>query len=175
MFEIDENNGQVSWDELGDIELGRPNIGQMVPVSVYRSLQYSMRHVLATEFDSDFADNILFKAGKLVGEKLCHELLDVNKDIPEFFSELKGVLFEQKIGILRIEKVDLGRMEFLLTVAEDLDCSGLPFIGREVCNYDEGFIAGIMRVYTGKEFDVKEIDCWGTGDRVCRFRVNQPK
>jgi hypothetical protein len=175
MIKVGVNNDQVSWDELGDIELGRPNIGQMVPVSVYRSLQYSMRHVLATEFDSEFADNILFKAGKLVGEKLCRELLDVNLNLSEFFSQLKEVLLEQKIGILRIEKVDLESMEFLLTVAEDLDCSGLPFVGREVCNYDEGFIAGIMKVYTGKEFSVKEIDCWGTGDRVCRFRVNQPK
>lgn len=66
-------------------------------------------------------------------------------------------------------------MEFVLTVAEDLDCSGLPFVDQAVCTYDEGFITGILKVYTGKEFTVKEIDCWGTGDRVCRFLVNCPK
>lgn len=92
-----------------------------------------------------------------------------------FFSELKEALPDQKIGILRIEKMDLDEMEFLLTVAEDLDCSGLPLAEEVVCNFDEGFIAGIMKVYTGKEFSVKEIDCWGTGDRVCRFLVNNPK
>ena len=63
-------------------------------------------------------------------------------------------------------------MSFTLTVSEDLDCSGLPIYGETVCNYDEGFIAGIFYVYTGKEFNVKEIDCWSTGDRTCRFTVN---
>ncbi len=175
MFELEGKDNLPSWDELGDIEVGRPNLGQMVPVSQYRLLQYAVRHVLSMEFDREFADRILYKAGKLVGEKFCREMLNVELDPPEFFSELKGALLEQKIGILRIEKMNLEEMEFLLTVAEDLDCSGLPLIDRVVCNYDEGFIAGIMKVYTGKEFTVKEIDCWGTGDRVCRFLVNYPE
>jgi hypothetical protein len=67
----------VSWAELGDIITGRPNLGQMVPVAVYRALQYSIRHVLSEEFDKEFANRILFKAGKLVGEKFCQDLLDV--------------------------------------------------------------------------------------------------
>jgi predicted hydrocarbon binding protein len=60
-------------------------------------------------------------------------------------------------------------------VSEDLDCSGLPVYGETVCDFDEGFIAGIFHVYTGKEFIVKEIDCWSTGDRTCRFTVNLVK
>jgi predicted hydrocarbon binding protein len=76
-----------------------------------------------------------------------------------------------KIGILRVEKADLERMEFVLTVDEDLDCSGLPFEGETVCDYDEGFIAGVLDTYTGKKFDVKEIDCWASGGRTCRFAV----
>lgn len=175
MTKVEDNNDPVSWEELGNIESGRPNLGQMVPVSIYRLLQNSVRHVLTTEFDRKFADTVLYRAGKLVGEKFCRDLLDVTLDLPGFFSELKRVLLEQKIGILRIEKVDLENMEFLLTVAEDLDCSGLPFIDMAVCNYDEGFIAGIMKVHSGKEFIVKEIDCWGTGNRVCRFLVNHPE
>jgi uncharacterized protein len=48
----------------------------------------------------------------------------------------------QAIGILRIEKADMEHMEFTVTVAEDLDCSGLPFTDEVLCKYDEGFIAG---------------------------------
>ena len=33
------------------------------------------------------------------------------------------------------------------------------------------FIAGILSSYTGKEYSAVEVDCWATGDRVCRFRV----
>jgi predicted hydrocarbon binding protein len=62
---------------------------------------------------------------------------------------------------------DTGNM--VLTVGQDLDCSGLPITNETVCNYDEGFIAGILNAYTGKNYKVSEIDCWANGDRVCRF------
>jgi predicted hydrocarbon binding protein len=39
----------------------------------------------------------------------------------------------------------------------------------EVCVYDEGFIAGLLECLTGSRFKVKEVDCWCTGDRTCRF------
>jgi predicted hydrocarbon binding protein len=58
---------------------------------------------------------------------------------------------------------------FVITVEEDLDCSGLPVSGEVVCNYDEGFLAGIAEAYNQKTFLVREVDCWASGDRVCRF------
>jgi predicted hydrocarbon binding protein len=76
------------------------------------------------------------------------------------------------MGVLRVEKADMEKQSFILTVAEDLDCSGLPYSGVEFCDYDEGFISGIMNEYAGRRFNVKEIDCWGTGDRTCRFTVD---
>ena len=44
-------------------------------------------------------------------------------------------------------------------------------MGETVCNYDEGFIAGILSEYTEKNYKAQEIDCWATGERVCRFRA----
>ena len=78
---------------------------------------------------------------------------------------------ELKIGVLRIEDVDEESGCIILTVSEDADCSGLPILGETVCNYDEGFIAGILSVYSNKRYNAVEIDCWATGDRVCRFRA----
>lgn len=163
------------WHDIGDIYLGRPNLGDMVPVKMYRMLLYSIRDILTKEFDKDFADTILYKSGMLVGEKFCKDNLDTSLELNDFFTELRGVLIEHKIGILRIEKVDMENLEFELSIAEDLDCSGLPFLDDAVCNFDEGFIAGIMKAYTGKDMKVKEIDCWATGGRVCRFLVNDIK
>ena len=75
-------------------------------------------------------------------------------------------------GILRVEKFDPDTGEAVLTVGEDLDCSGLPITGETVCNYDEGFLAGVLKVYTQKEYVVTEVDCWATGSRVCRFEAS---
>jgi len=54
-------------------------------------------------------------------------------------------------------------------VSEDLDCSGLPELDYEICSYDEGFISALLECFSGMKFIVKEVDCWCTGDRTCRF------
>lgn len=169
MFNKDHHPDRFTWNDLGDLEKGRPNLGQKVPVLLYRLLQYTWRDVMIAELGVDKANDIIIKAGKLAGSQFCENILNKELSFNEFVAQLQKVLKEQSIGILRIEKADLENMKFTLTVAEDLDCSGLPSTDEVVCQYDEGFIAGILEEYTGKSFSVKEIDCWASGDRVCRF------
>ncbi len=160
-----------TWQDIGDIKLGRPNLGSKVPVLAYRLLQYTLRDVLISEMGVDAANEIMVKAGRLAGIHFCKNLLNRKTYFNDFLAQLQRVLKEQAIGILRIESADLEKMRFTITVAEDLDCSGLPCCDEVVCQYDEGFIAGILEAYTGEPFSAKEIDCWASGDRVCRFDV----
>lgn len=162
---------QFSWNHLGDIEMARPNIGAELPVAVYRLMEYTMRHVLAARYGNDEARQILREAGKLAGDQFCRNLLDTSLGFPEFIAQLQQKCKELRIGILRVEEADFAAPEMVITVSEDLDCSGLPVMGVTVCDYDEGFIAGILNLYTGKDLAVREIDCWATGDRTCRFDV----
>jgi len=159
------------WKDLGDIALGRPNLGPLTQVAVYRLMQYTMRDVLEKKYGAAEANKIFFEAGLLAGKEFCKNTLDRSLPINDFISDLTQKLLQFGIGVLRLESADLEKFNFTLTVSEDLDCSGLPFYGVPVCDYDEGFIAGILHVYSGRNFDVKEIDCWGTGDRTCRFSV----
>ncbi|WDN90243.1 uncharacterized protein BuS5_03214 [Desulfosarcina sp. BuS5] len=175
MFNEERDYNKFVWEDLGDLESGRPNLGLSVPVFVYRLLQYTFRDVMITELGINKTNDIIIKAGSLAGRQFCENMLNRELDFNEFVSQLQKVLREQAIGILRIEKVDLENMRFTLTVAEDLDCSGLPPSDEVVCQYDEGFIAGIMEAYTGKPFYAKEIDCWASGDRLCRFDVRLQK
>ena len=78
---------------------------------------------------------------------------------------------ELAIGNFRVESADLDRGSFVVTVDEDLDCSGIPVCSEQICTYDEGFIAGLLLAYSGKDYLVKEVDCWGSGARTCRFTV----
>lgn len=162
---------RFSWKDLGDIEAGRPNLGNLMNVAVYRLMQYTLRDVLNRHLSVEKAAELLREAGKLAGTEFCKNLLDCSLPFNEFIAELQVKMLSLKIGVLRVEKTDFEKMEFILTVAEDLDCSGLPFADETVCEYDEGFIAGILEVFTGKEFDAREIDCWASGDRTCRFKV----
>lgn len=171
MFKEERDKNKFVWSDLGDLEKGRPNLGLTVPVFAYRLLQYTFRDVMITEIGVNRTNDIIIKAGRLAGRQFCENMLNRELDFNEFVSQLQSVLREQAICILRIEKVDLLNMRFMLTVAEDLDCSGLPPNEEVTCQYDEGFIAGIMEAYTGKLFFAKEIDCWSSGERLCRFDV----
>lgn len=164
-----------SWDDLGDIALGRPNLGHDVPVSVYRLAQYTMREAIRQRFDEDMARTLLREAGWISGREFCLKLLDTSLDMNSFLVQLQEALKNAKIGILRLEKANVNDLKFVLTVSEDLDCSGLPMCGTTVCDYDEGFLAGILHAYTGKDFSAIEVDCWATGDRTCRFEVAPEK
>jgi uncharacterized protein len=164
-----ERKYQFSWDILGNIEEGRPNLGPNTRVEVYRLLQFCFRDVIEQELGTDSTDRIFFNAGKLAGEHFYKNMLKPVDNLNDFVKQLQEVLKDLGIGILRIEEADPEKGVFVLTVSEDLDCSGLPDLDYEICIYDEGFITALMESFTGREFKVKEVDCWCTGDRTCRF------
>ncbi len=171
MFKEERDEAMFDWSMIGDIAAGRPNLGATMDVAVYRLMQFTLRDVIIQEFDAATAEKIYYKAGELAGKELFKNLIKEKTDFNAFVKELQDLLSNLKIGILRVESADFEKMEFTLTVAEDLDCSGLPISDETICTYDEGFIAGILFEFSGKKFEVKEVDCWCSGDRVCRFEV----
>jgi predicted hydrocarbon binding protein len=170
-----ENKYTFQWNLLGDIEEGRPHLGRSTRVEVYRLMQFTLREVIETRYGSGAADEIFYEAGKIAGKHFFQNLVGEMPSLDAFVRKIQDLMKEMSIGILRIEKADLENGTLVLTVAEDLDCSGLPELDYEICVYDEGFISGLLESYTGKKFTVKEIDCWCTGDRTCRFRAEVAK
>ena len=152
-----------------------PKLGDQINLVPYRMLQYTVRDVAEQKIGTEACNQLYYDAGEIAGVFFFDSFMSEFKDLPfnRFVGELQRVLKDLGIGVLRIEKEDLDKGEFTLTVSEDLDCSGLPDLGIEVCNYDEGFIAGIFYKYTGIVFRAKEVDCWCSGDRTCRFTVNR--
>lgn len=150
----------------------RGNLGDELPVMVYRLLEYSLKEELKNRFGKETQIDIFRSAGRMAGEYFARNILNLDVSLDQFVNELQQKLRELKIGVLRIEDVNEETGRIVLTVAEDADCSGLPVLGETVCNYDEGFIAGILSVYSGKTYTAVEVDCWATGDRVCRFHAN---
>jgi hypothetical protein len=67
----------------------------------------------------------------------------------------------------RIEKADMVKMYFTLTVAEDTVCSGLPLTDEVVC-----FIDGILEGYTGNHPTAKKSTA---GHEVTRYVVLMPE
>jgi predicted hydrocarbon binding protein len=164
-----DTHSSFTWDKLGDIKEGRGDLGEEMPVAVYRLMQYTMLDILTRAHGMEQANEYFRQAGFLAGSEFAKNVLELNVDFNSFTAGLQKALQELKIGILRMEDFDKDTGNIVLTVGQDLDCSGLPITNETVCNYDEGFIAGILEAYTGTKYDVREVDCWANGDRVCRF------
>ncbi len=162
---------QFNWTLIGDLEAGRPNLGNTTRLEMYRLMQFSFRDVLEARLGSDVTDELFYAAGELAGREFYTHYLQHCTDFDGFVKELQRLLREMGIGILRVEQADLERGELIVTLSEDLDCSGLPELDFEICTFDEGFLSALLESFTGKKFLVKEIACWCTGDRTCRFHA----
>ena len=107
-------------------------------------LEYSLKDELVQRFGKETQVEIFRSAGRTAGEYFAKHMLDLDQLMDAFVNQLQNKMKELKIGVLRIEDVDEESGRIILTVAEDADCSGLPVLGETVCNYDEGFIAGVL-------------------------------
>jgi len=175
IFMPKKDHSNFSWDNLGNVKEGRGELGEEMPVLVYRLMQFTMLDILAREFGREKANDYIRQAGFLAGTEFTKNVMDLSLPLDKFIASLQKTLKDLKVGILRIESANSDASEIILTVGEDLDCSGLPVTDETVCDYDEGFISGILGAYTGKKYTVKEIDCWANGDRVCRFKCSADK
>ncbi len=163
---------RFTWSLLGNLALGRPNLGPSTRLESYRLMLYTFRDVLEQQFGTEKTDEILYLSGQLAGKEFYRHVIGHPADLNEFVKTLQEKLLTMQIGILRVEKANPKKGSFVITVSEDLDCSGLPETGYGVCTYDEGFISGLIESFMGVPYVVKEIDCWCTGDRTCRFTVD---
>lgn len=171
MFKAEQKSPRFDWSHLGDIEYGRPNLGSQTTVAVYRLMQFTLRDAIIAHTDVATANRIFYEAGQSAGKALHEHRLHDTHGFDSFIAGLQETLRTLSIGILRVEVSDLFKHHFVLTVAEDLDCSGLPISDELVCSFDEGFMAALFSAHFGRQFTARETDCWCTGDRVCRFEV----
>lgn len=154
---------------LGDYPNERIHLGDKLPVFVYRLFQYSLKEELISRYGKEVAIELFRASGRTAGAYFAKHYLDLSQPFGQFISELQKKLEEYKIGILRIEMFNEKTGHIILTISEDADCSGLPIMGEAVCNFDEGFISGVLSLYSNKTYETVEINCWALGDRICRF------
>ncbi len=128
---------RIHWELLGNLDVGRPNLGPLVGVDSYRLMQFCFRDVLESRYGTEAADDVFREAGRLAGVEYAAHVIGEHDDFPAFVKSVQDALRESKIGLLRIEEASPEEGRFVLTVSEDLDCSGLPELGYGVCTYDE--------------------------------------
>ena len=106
MFKEERDQSQFEWSMLGDLKEGRPNLGPMTHVAVYRLMQFTLRDVLIREFGVEKADRAFYEAGKQAGIAFYANVLTQKTSLDAFFADLQRSLKELNIGIFRVESTN---------------------------------------------------------------------
>jgi len=159
------------WLMIGDIDEGRPTLGDLTTVTAYRLALFAINAALINEFGEEQAKRIFYQAGQDAGREVYRQRFADVKGVHRLVQGIADVFNELKLGVFRIEDVDAESGRFEFSVLEDLDCSGTPDVGATKCPFDEGLIAGILGSHLAKSVHVRETECWGAGGKMCRFEA----
>src|SRR5512140_2395679 len=103
MFREERDQSQFEWSMLGDLKEGRPNLGPMTHIAVYRLMQFTLRDILIRDFGVEKADRVFFEAGKKAGQEYYKNVLTDKEDLNHFFADIQRTMKELAIGIFRVE------------------------------------------------------------------------
>ena len=83
-----------SWDLIGNVELGRPNLGPTTRIEVYRLMQFVFRDVLEQHYGTEMTDTLFREAGRLAGLEFCKKFCPEIKDLNSFALTVQNLLKE---------------------------------------------------------------------------------
>ena len=142
------------WKYIGDMELGRPNLGKTARLEIYRLFQYTLPgRYSETEYGTEQSDRLLYKAGFLAGTEFCKRYVGECASFSDFVAKVQAALEEMNVGILHVERADMDKLEFTLTVAEIWTVPDSRIWDMSSAPTHEGLISGLFKSFTGKSFE----------------------
>ncbi|NOZ77013.1 MAG: ArsR family transcriptional regulator [Euryarchaeota archaeon] len=106
---------------------------------------------------------MLYHLGREIGEVIGEGMGSV--DLEGLMEEVAAFWKEQGLGTVTV--LEWEPLTFLVT--DCYECSNMPDVGRTLCAFDEGILEAIFLARLGKEYRVKELECWGTGYTHCKY------
>lgn len=149
----------------------RVTLGLTVGIEMFRILRLSMVNLIFSEMGEEKANEAIYLTGKAAGEEIARTFLSEIKNLDEYVKKLTEIFFNLKVGIVKVLSVDLERGKLAIRVDECVSCSGTPVIGKPICHFEGGIIAGALKFFLKKEAKVVETKCWAMGDATCEFEV----
>jgi predicted hydrocarbon binding protein len=143
-------------DVANALRVVRPSLGDNAGVALYRLL----RLVALEDIIGRGAAGTAYVAGKKLGLSLGLTKL-------EQFLELCTAL---KVGIIEVPVLTESKIH--VDVYECVTCAGLERVGRILCHFEGGLIAGAVESIVKKRSRAHEVTCiGGLGDDACGFDI----
>jgi len=168
-----------TWDVVGGRDIAMPELGTKAATEAYRRLQFSLHDALGQRYGTEAADELFFEVGVFAGKSFFNRYCKKASDLHSLVKIVQEQLRE--LGIVRFGVTDAA-MASQISQDEGLDCSGPADTADHICSfvqgildiciYDEGFVKGILDSFMGRDFSVREVECWCSDARTCRYRAS---
>jgi hypothetical protein len=140
----------------------RPQLGDIVPLVTFRLYRFVVRQVASG------IEAVIYTLGKDVGKEVISPSLG-NGDLKLVFKELEEIFKKLGIGILTFQKSE---RHVRIRIEECAVSYKTPNVGRPLCYFEGGLIAGVLEEKLGEMVQVTEIECCGMGHDHCEFVVS---
>ena len=152
----DAGAGSSRIDITNALSIIRPKLGDRAGVALYRLL----RLVALEDIIGRGAGATAYVAGKKLGQNLGLTKLE------DFLALCSAI----SLGIVKVPVMTASRI--YVDVFECVTCSGMAPVGRTLCQFEAGIVAGVVQSITGKQTKAKEMTCiGGLGHDSCGVEV----
>jgi predicted hydrocarbon binding protein len=145
-------------DVANALKILRPTLGNDAGVGLYRLL----RLVALEDIIGRGAAGTAYVAGKKLGVSLGLTAVD----------QLLELCASLKVGVIKVPVVTPNRVR--VEVFECVTCSGLTPVGRSLCHFEGGLVAGSLQTIFKQKVRAVETTCiGGFGDDNCGFDLER--
>ena len=143
-------------DVSNALSILRPTLGDQAGIGLYRLL----RLVALEDIIGRGAAGTAYIAGKKLGVSLGLHSLD----------DFLALCTALKIGVIKVPRLTENAAH--VDVYECVTCAGMKTVGRTLCSFEGGMIAGVVETITGKRTRAREVTCiGGLGHDSCGFDI----
>lgn len=175
--ELIGNSLQLAFDSLFMKRKMRPNAGEYVHIGV------PQQQLTSLKLSDPFTGSLLYAAGHEQGLnspeiKLIERMQNIsigNMAFLKAISRLRTLLNHPSSFLSRehgiVQSRNLKRKSASLRIFECASAAGTPSFAVNFCDFEAGWIAGMLERLTGHSIVVNESKCWGLGHEYCEFDI----
>jgi uncharacterized protein len=145
----------------------RPVLGNDIPLVIFRVFRH---------FSAGYVEEVLGRGAAVVfqngGRELGKEagnMLIKGRTPDEYLREVCNFVRDSRIGILIPRAVTSELL--VVDLDECCTCAGMDNIGKRICQFEVGFVAGVAEVLVKHKTKALETKCNANGEGTCQVTV----
>jgi predicted hydrocarbon binding protein len=147
-------------------KVNRPVTGESIPIVVFRAFRHFSANYVE-ELMGRGASVAFQNGGRELGREVGAQLYQPKLD--DYLGAVVAWVRDVKVGLLRPVRMD--DKQLVVALDECITCAGMDNIGKRICFFEVGLVAGVVEAFVKKKVRASETKCNASGDATCEVTV----